>query len=150
MVDGDEIDDPLKNGCHSNLVIKDCNIYKKSQPAITKVLTDIVDNHKNSLNKVKLYKCTNLFSPLVLKLHLGLFSDFIQEIVIFNCNLSTSERSKIENIHIKWRNLRSLRIIKSCPDHLLFFENSQVSKLNELMRSILGRQKLSLTAISLI
>ncbi|KAL7012307.1 hypothetical protein ACKWTF_014756 [Chironomus riparius] len=119
-----KIDDPLPDGSHSDLVIISKDSQNKSNPDFMKVLSENVENHKNSLQKLNLRGCYYVHAE-VIEQKLSLFCDFIKEDEITDCMVSNNENLK----ELKWRNLRSLRIDKSCADFMLFFQNSQLQKL---------------------
>ena len=118
-----KIDDLLLDGNHSNLVIINKSLQNKSDPEFIKILNEITENQKHSLQKVNLHNCNYITHTEVLGQKLNLFCDFIKEVEITDCLLNNSEDFKNQN----WSNLGSLRIYNSSADFLLFFEDSNVS-----------------------
>jgi len=118
-----KIDDLLDDGNHFNLVIINKSLQNKSDPEFIKILTEITENQKHSLQKLNLHNCNYITHTEVLGQTFNLFCDFIKEVEITDCLLNNSENLR----DLKWRNLKSLRIDKTSADFLLFFEDSRVS-----------------------
>jgi len=87
-------DGPLHDGNHSNLVIINKSLRNKSDPEFIKILTEITENQKHSLQKLNLHSCNYITHTEVLVQTLNLFCDFIKEVEITDCLLNNSEDSK--------------------------------------------------------
>lgn len=118
-----KIDDPLHDGNHFNLVIINKSLQNKSDSEFIKILTEITENQKHSLQKLNLHNCNYITHTEVLGQILNLLCNFIKQIEITDCLLNNNEGFR----NLKFRNLKSLKIDKSSADFLLFFEDSQVS-----------------------